>query len=141
MTPKANPGATIVEGAFVKVLFPTSERPREPGLLHIAYVLAVRPPLALVAYSTSQIWPESVPKPFGLRVFTADEAKNLNQRPFALHLHRQAKLLLSLRWFPEIERPGQGVVATAPPRLREELFRMVVALEQRYRANVERLGI
>jgi len=136
-----SPGGEIAEGAFVKVLFPTSERPREPGLLHIAYVLAVRPPLALVAHSTSQPWPEGVPKPFGLRVFAAEEAASLNQRPFVLHLHRQAKLLLSPRWFPEIERPGQGVIAVAPPRLREELFRIVVALEQRYRANVERLGV
>lgn len=131
----------IVEGAFVKVLFPTSEKPREPGLLHIAYVLAVRPPLVLVAYSTSQNWPVGIPQPFGLRVFSAEDAAALNQRPFVLHPQRQAKLLLSPRWFPEFERPGQGVVAMAPPPLREEIFGIVVALERRFRENVERLGL
>ena len=136
MTPNS-----IVEGAFVKVLFPTSEKPREPGLLHIAYVLAVRPPLVLVAYSTSQPWPDGVPRPFGIQIFPAREAAALNQRPFVLHLQRQAKLLLSPRWFPEIERPGQGVIAVAPQPLREELFGLVVALERRYRENVELLGL
>jgi hypothetical protein len=133
--------ARIVEGAFVKVLFPTSERPREPGLLHLGHVLAVRPPLVLLAYTASPPWPEGLPRPFGLRAFGAEEAALLNQRPFTLHLQRQAKLLLSPRWFPELETPGQGVVAQAPAALREELFRTVVELERRYRGRVERLGV
>jgi hypothetical protein len=131
----------IAEGAFVKVLFPTDERPREPGLLHLGYVLAVRPPLVLLAYTTSRPWPEELPRPFGLRRFDAVEARALNQRPFTLHLQRQAKLVLSARWFPELEAPGQGVVAVAPAALREELFRTVVELERRHRESVRRLGV
>lgn len=134
-------GAGIVEGAFVKVLFPTSERPREPGLLHIAYCLAVRQPLALVAYATSQLAPARVPVPLGVSVFTAEEAALLNQRPFALHVNRQARLALSPRWFPEIERPGGGVVALAPRPLLEALFRMAVDVERRRRESVQRLGL
>ena len=41
------------EGAFLPALFPASEKPREPGLLHICYCLVVPPPLALVAYAAS----------------------------------------------------------------------------------------
>ncbi len=115
--------ARIVEGAYVEVLFPTSERPREPGLPHLGHVLAVRPPLVLLAYTAIPPWPEGLP------------------RPFTLHLQRQAKPLLSPRWFPELETPGQGVVAQAPAALGEELFRTVVELERRYRGRVERLGL
>ncbi len=131
----------IAEGAFLRVLFPTSERPREPGLLHIGYCLAVRPPLLLVAYTTSQPWPAGVPVPFGVRNFSAAEALAPNQsRPFRLHLNRQARVVLSKRWIPDIDRQGQGVVAAAPPDLRDELLGMALELEKRHRASVERLG-
>jgi hypothetical protein len=131
----------IVEGAFVEVLFPTSERPRQPGLRHICYCLGVRPPLALMAYTTSAPWPPGVPLPFGVRTFTTAEAGELNQRrPFRLHLNRQARLPLTPTWFPRIDLPGQGVIAMAPPRLRQELLEIAIELEKRYRQNVERLG-
>jgi hypothetical protein len=29
----------MVPGAFVRVKFPTHEKPRQPGLLHIGYIL------------------------------------------------------------------------------------------------------
>jgi hypothetical protein len=48
----------MVPGAFVRVLFPTREAPRQPGLLHIGYVLGVVPEYAMVAYTTSQPWPQ-----------------------------------------------------------------------------------
>lgn len=129
----------IAEGAFVRALFPTSETPRQPGLPHICYCLAVRPPLALVAYSTSRPWPADAPMPLGVRVFSEPEAAALNQRPFVLHLHRQARLPLTRAWFPDIERPRQGVAAVAGAQLREELFQTVLLIEQRHRATVERL--
>ena len=31
----------MVPGAFVRVLFPTPEKPRQPGLLHVGYALIV----------------------------------------------------------------------------------------------------
>nr|WP_294544329.1 hypothetical protein [uncultured Rhodopila sp.] len=132
----------IVEGAFVEALFPTSERPLHPGLPHICYCLGVRPPLALVAYTTSAVWPAGVPLPLGVRAFTAREAAALNQaRAFRLHLNRQARLPLTSAWFPRINAAGQGVIAIAPARLRQELFAVAVDLEKRYRLNVERLGL
>jgi hypothetical protein len=138
----AEPALKIVEGAFVEALFPTSERPRQPGLRHICYCLGVRPPLALVAYTTSALWPPGIPLPLGVRTFTASEAAGLNQaRAFRLHLNRQARLPLTSAWFPEIDSPGQGVIAIAPARLRQELFAVAVGLEKQYRLNVERLSL
>jgi len=51
----------MVPGAFVRVLFPTQEKPRRSGLLHIGYVLGGTASEALVAYTTSQPWPTDTP--------------------------------------------------------------------------------
>lgn len=131
----------IVEGAFVRVHFPTSESPRKPGLLHICYCLAVRPPLALVAYSTSAPWPAGIPLPFGVRPFTRGEALGLGQqRAFRLHLTRQARIQLNREWLPDWDSWDQGVVAVAPVRLRQELYEIALELERRYPETVERSG-
>jgi hypothetical protein len=132
----------IAEGAFVEVLFPTAEKPRRPGLPHICYCLGVRPPLVLVAYTTSAPWPLAVPLPFGVRLFSLEQARALNQkRPFRLHLNRQARIPLTAEWIPGLDAPNQGVVAMAPARLRQELFETALELERRHRLNVERLGL
>lgn len=138
----ARPASRNVEGAFVEALFPTSETPRQPGLRHVCFCLGVRPPLALMAYTTSAQRPAGIPLPFGVRIFTAEEAAALNRaRAFRLHLNRQARLPLTAAWFPRIEAPGQGVIAIASARLRQELFETAVELEKRYRLNMERPGL
>ena len=132
----------IAEGAFVEILFPTTEKPREPGLLHICYCLAVLPPLALVAYTTSVPWPPETPLPFGVRLFTQEEATALNQqRAFRLLLNRQAKIPLTTRWIPKMEEANQGVIAVAPAKLREELYKMTLELVRRHEQNIQRLGV
>ena len=132
----------ISEGAFVEVLFPTTEKPRQPGLLHVCYCLAVRPSLALVAYTTSVPWPPDMPLPFGVRLFTQGEAAALNQqRAFRLHLNRQARVPLDVRWIPNLNAPNGGVIAMAPARLRQELYEMTLELVKRYEENVQRLGV
>ncbi|HZS83196.1 MAG TPA: hypothetical protein VFA50_09995 [Stellaceae bacterium] len=130
----------LAEGAFVKVLFPTAEQPRRPGLLHIGYCLAVAPPLALVAYTSSRSWPADVPLPLGVRVFGRDEAARLNQRPFVLYLKRIAKLPMTARWFPEMHEPSAGIVAVAPLPLRDELLDIVRELLRRRREAIRRFG-
>ena len=44
----------MTPGAFVRVKFPTHEKPRQPGLLHIGNVLGGTAAEALIAYTTSQ---------------------------------------------------------------------------------------
>jgi hypothetical protein len=130
------------EGAFFKVFFPTKEKPREPGLSHICYCLAVRPPLALVAYTTSVPWPEGIPLTLGVKLFTKTEAAGLNQNSaFRLHLNRQARIPLNKKWVPEIDTPHQGVIATASSRLRQELYEITLELQKRHEQNIERLGL
>ncbi|HEX6011200.1 MAG TPA: hypothetical protein VFY87_05205 [Geminicoccaceae bacterium] len=130
----------IVEGAFVKALFPTDEKPRRPGLLHICYCVGATRALAIVAYTTSRPWPADEPRPLGVRVFAAEEAHALNQRPFVLDLRRLAKLPLTGSWFPEIDVPGRGIVAIAPFGLRDELHRTLVQLLRRHRELVRFTG-
>ena len=131
----------LVEGAFVKTLFPTRENPKHAGPLHIGYCLAVAPPQALIAYTSSQRWPSATPTPFGVRVFNAQEALALSQRPFVLHLNRLARLPLTKDWFPELQRPSRGIIAIAPARLRDELLDIVEELLRRREHLVQKLGL
>ena len=132
----------IAEGAFVEVLFPTTEKPREPRLSHICYCLAVRPPLVLVAYTTSVPWPPNTPLPFGVRLFTREEAATLNQQQaFRLHLNRQARIRVTVRWIPKLGTPNQGVIAQAPARPRQELYKATLELVRRHEQNIQQLGV
>jgi len=128
------------EGAFVKALFPTNEHPRRPGLLHICYCLAVARPVALVAYTSSRPWPAGTPIPLGVRIFGKVEAASLNQLPFVLYLNRLARLPMTPKWFPDITLPSQGVVATAPEGLRNQLLEAVSELVRRQRELVQQTG-
>jgi hypothetical protein len=132
----------LAEGAFVRAFFPLLSKPREPGLLHICHCLAVRPPLALIADTTSQPWPSGIPLPFSVRIFSREEAAALNQaRAFRLHFNRQARTNLSARWLPELDNPDRGIIAIAPPHLRQQLFELTVELEKRHRLSIERTGL
>jgi len=135
-------GNGMPPGAFVRVLFPTHEKPRHPGLLHIGYVLGSTTAEAMVAYTTSQPWPVATPMPAGARFFDAEEAKSLNQsKPFILRLDVLAKLPITEAWFPDIEQAGQGVIAVAPARLQEHLTDLAMSLVRRRRALIEMRGL
>jgi hypothetical protein len=132
----------MMPGAFVRVLFPTHEKPRQPGLLHVGYVLGRTAAEAMVAYTTSQPWHEGAPLPVGARLFDADEAARLNQsRAFMLRLDVLAKLPLTEAWFPDIAQPGQGVIAVAPARLQQELTYIAINLVRRRRMLIQMRGL
>ena len=132
----------MVPGAFVGVYFPTHAKPRKPGLLHIGYILANSPLEAMVAYTTSQPWPAGIPLSAGIRLFTAEEAKRLNQsRPFVLRLDVLAKLPMTPAWFPDIAKEGQGIIAIAPGRLQEELTDLATNLVRRRRDLIQMRGV
>lgn len=95
----------------------------------------------MVAYTTSQPWPEDTPMPAGARLFDADEAARLNQsRAFILRLDVLARGPLARDWFPDIMRPGQGVIAIAPAPLQQELTPMATNLLRRRRALLDQRG-
>lgn len=132
----------MVPGAFVRVRFPTREKPRRPGLLHIGYVLGGTATEVMVAYTTSQPWPAATPLPAGARSFDREEASELNQsRAFTLRLDVLAKLPMTEAWFPGIGLPGQGVIAVAPARLRNELTDLVTNLVRRRRNLIQMRGL
>ena len=142
MPARAPPRRTLPPGAFVRVLFPTSETPRRPRLPHIGYVLGGTEAEAMVAYTTSRPWLAGTPLPAGARVFDAEAAARLNQsRAFLLRLDVLARLPLTEAWFPDIGRADQGVVAVAPARLQEELTDLAMNLVRRRRALIQMRGV
>ena len=131
----------MVPGAFVRVMFPTREKPRQPGLLHIGYVLGGTPTEVMVAYTTSRPWPAATPLPAGARLFDREEAAALNQsRAFMLRLDVLAKLPITEAWFPDIAQPGKGVIAVTPARLRDELTGLATNLARRRRDLIQMRG-
>ena len=132
----------MVPGAFVRVKFPTRERPRQPGLLHIGYVLGGTGTEVMVAYTTSQPWPQTVPLPAGARLFEREEAAGLNQsRAVMLRLDVLAKLPVTAAWFPDLMLPGQGVIAIASVRLQDELTDLAPNLVRRRRSLIQMRGL
>jgi hypothetical protein len=131
----------MVPGAFVRVLFPTREEPRRPGLRHIGYVLGATAGYAMVAYTTSQPWPADTPLPAGARLFSAREAMELIQsRGFRLRLDVLARLPLTRDWFPDIDRPGQGILVVAPGKLQAELIGIAANIARRRRELLQMRG-
>ena len=132
----------MVPGAFVRVKFPTREKPRQPGLLHIGYVLGGTATEVIVGYTTSRPWPATVPLTAGARLFDREEAERLNQsRAFMLRLDVLAKLPVTVAWFPDLKLLGQGVIAVAPARLREELIDLASNLVRRRRSLIQMRGL
>jgi len=131
----------MVPGAFVRVRFPTREKPRRPGLLHIGYILGATAHEVMLAYTTSQPWPPDTPLPAGARVFDASEAARLNQsRAFLMRLDILAKVPAAKAWFPDIDQPRQGIVAIAPTELQAELVRLAANLARRRRELMQLRG-
>ena len=131
----------MVPSAFVRVLFPTREKPHRPGLPHIGYVLGIAAGYAMVAYTTSQPWPADTPLPAGVQLFDAREAEGLNQsHAFLLRLDVLAKLPLTPAWFPGMEQPDEGIVAIAPAGLRSELAGLATNLARRRHELLEMRG-
>jgi len=119
----------MVPGAFVRVKFPTREKPRPPGLLHIGTALGGTATEVMVAYTTSQLWPATIPLPAGARLFDREEAARLNQsRAFMLRPDVLAELPVTEVWFPDLAPPGQGAIAVAPARLRDALTALATNL-------------
>ena len=79
--------------------------------------------MVLLAYTSSGPWRGTSPvRPPGVLEFDAEAAATLNQKAFHLDLRILAKVAPNDRWFPQWSKPGQGVVAVAPPGLQTRIL-------------------
>jgi hypothetical protein len=107
--------------------FGPPDPPDQPGpVRHVAYVLATnsRPkvPMLLLAYTSSGPWRGAAGRlPLGVMEFEAAAARTVGQKPFHLDLRCLAQVPLTKRWFPDLERPNQGIVGTASARMQERI--------------------
>jgi hypothetical protein len=89
----------------------------------------------VVAYTTSKPL-DGDSLPLGARVFSAAEARALNQsRAFTMRLDRLARLPITSEWFPD-----GGTISLAGPGLQAELQAQVEVLLKRHREHVVTLG-
>jgi hypothetical protein len=95
--------------------------------------------MAIVAYTTSQLW--TGPRPAGVIAFTTTEAAQLGQaRGFVLDLGRIAYLPITATWFPRLDEPGNGVLGRAPKPLRTGLDTITLELATRRPEVLTKLG-
>ncbi len=114
-----------------------------PGLLHVAYTLAVAAVTGgygvMAAYTTSQPWAGAMPQ--GMIAFDSAEAAGLGQaRAFVLDLRRLAYLPLTAAWFPRAGEEGAGVLGRAPRALRDRVNSMTTELAKRRPETLSRSG-
>jgi hypothetical protein len=126
--------------------FGPPDPPDQPGpVRHVAYVLATnsRPkvPMLLLACTSSGPWRGATGRlPLGVMELEAAAARAVGQKPFHLDLRCLAQVPLTKRWFPDLERPGQGVVGTATARLQQRIDALLRALVTRNRDLIEIRG-
>jgi hypothetical protein len=132
------------EGSFVWCAFPQREHPARPGPgEHIAYTLGISGTAdftALVAYTSSQPWPEPT-RPPGVFVFDQPAAAGLGQaRAFVMDLRRLAAVPVTPAWFPRLGQPGGGVLGHMPKHRQRQYLDIAEQLLTRRPDLIERLG-
>ena len=117
-------------GAFVRVLFPTREKPRE--------LLVSTATEAMIAKTASQPWPDGTPLPAATRYFDAREAKALNRSRAFISCASMSSP--GCRWprpgFRSVA-PGEGVIAVAPAGLQDQFTDLALNLVRRRRALIQ----
>jgi hypothetical protein len=126
--------------------FGPPDPPDQPGpVRHIAYVLATnstpKVPMLLLAYTSSGPWRGAGGRlPLGVMELEAAAARTVGQKPFHLDLRCLAQVPLTRRWFPDLERPGHGIVGTASTRLQQRIDALLSELVARNRHLIEIRG-
>lgn len=131
------------QGDFVWCAFPEREAPLRPGLLHVAYTLAVANVGGghgvMAVYTTSQPWAGTLPQ--GVIAFDREEAAGLGQaRAFVLDLRRLAYLPLTATWFPRVGETGASILGRAPKSLRDRVNATATELARRRPETLSRSG-
>ena len=123
--------------------FPEQELPLRPGPPHVAYTLAVARTVsghaAMLAFTTSQPWPGTLPH--GVLAFDAASALAMGQtRAFVLDLRRLAYLPVTHAWFPRLGAERYGLLGRAAKPVRARINTVLAELLQRRPELVTRAG-
>jgi len=82
-------------------------------------------------YTTSAAWPDDVPLPFGVILVPYKQASGLEQKPFVLDARRVGVFPMTSTWFPDIDKPGQGILKVAPTSFHRKVEQVALDVAKR----------
>ncbi|MEH2536487.1 MULTISPECIES: hypothetical protein [unclassified Bradyrhizobium] len=92
-------------------------------------------------YTSSQVQKFGDALPVGVIQVTGERAtKNGDQSPFFIDVRKRAFIPFTRKFFPEIDKPGNGVIAPADKGLLRELIRQYRLINERYPESVVNVG-
>ena len=144
-------------GDLVWTLFPYDDEPDEPGAIrHAACVIAAFgqkssavatnasvPPRGLVVgvYTSSQVGKFGDALPVGVIRVAREQAAQLGgQVPFFIDVRKRAFLPYTRKFFPDIDRPGKGIIAASSKPLFAEVVRQYDLVNKRHQDLVTNVG-
>jgi hypothetical protein len=144
-------------GDFVWSLFPFVADPGRPGPeRHASLVLGVLEPkeanlirtmsaspygLVVSIYTSSQVEKFGIALPIGIVQVRAAQADRLGgQKPFFIDARRRAFLPCTREFFPDLGKPGDGVIGASDRLLFEQVQRHVTLINDRHRDLIVNVG-
>jgi hypothetical protein len=123
---------TYRRGQFVNCAFPTHERPNRPETerLHVGYIERIfdgpNGTLAVVAvYTTTTSRPSGQPKRRSIIEVNETNSRKMGmERAFSIDPLRFLIVPVTKKWFPDIDKPDQGVRGVAPQNLQDHITKI-----------------
>jgi hypothetical protein len=144
-------------GDFVWTHFPYESDPDVPGpIRHAACVIAVFSQrnagiatptpvssrgLVVGVYTSSQVEKFGDTLPNGVIQVSAERAtKSGDQSPFFIDVRKRAFIPFTPKFFPELDKPGFGVIAPADKGLLKEILRQYRLINERHPEAIVNVG-
>lgn len=144
-------------GDFVWTQFPYESEPDVPGpIRHAACVIAVFrqrdagiatpapvPSRGLVVgvYTSSRVEKFGEALPIGVIQVPAERAtQSGGQSPFFIDVRKRAFIPFTRKFFPELDKPGVGVIASADKGLLKEILRQYRSINERHPESIVNVG-
>jgi hypothetical protein len=144
-------------GDFVWTYFPYESDPDVPGpIRHAACVIAVFSQrdaviatpapvpirgLVVGVYTSSQIEKFGDALPVGVIQVPAERAtQSGDQTPFFIDVRKRAFIPLTRKFFPELDKPGFGVIGPADKGLLKEILRQYRLINERHPESIVNVG-
>jgi hypothetical protein len=149
--------APFEPGDFVWTNFPFEADPNHPGPgRHAALIMATfgtreaaqisakpapKRGIAVAVYTSSQVGKFGTNPPIGVIPVPVDRAlKSGNRTAFFIDVRKRAFMPLSTEYFPELDRPGFGIVGRADKGLFAEARRQFILVNERHKEMIVNLG-